>query len=106
MPIYALGTIPRAVGASALPVTQQAIRLGDVEVHPGEILVGDDDGIVVLSDAELDAALEAAEAIQRREGAIRSAMQNGTSLFEQLNFHEHVENLQAGRPSSLAFRAP
>src|SRR5215212_912868 len=106
MPIYALGTIPRAVGASALPVTQQAIRLGDVEVHPGEILVGDDDGIVVLSDAELDAALEAAEAIQRREGAIRSAMQNGTSLFDQLNFHEHVENLQAGRPSSLAFRAP
>ena len=106
LPIYALGTIPRAVGASALPVTQQAIRLGDVEVHPGEILVGDDDGIVVLSDAELDAALEAAEAIQRREGAIRSAMQNGTSLFEQLNFHEHVKNLQAGRPSSLAFRVP
>jgi 4-hydroxy-4-methyl-2-oxoglutarate aldolase len=106
LPIYALGTIPRAVGASALPVTQQAIRLGDVEVNPGEILVGDDDGIVVLSDSELDAAVEAAEAIQRREGAIRSAMQNGTSLFEQLNFHEHVENLQAGRPSSLVFRAP
>jgi 4-hydroxy-4-methyl-2-oxoglutarate aldolase len=75
-------------------------------VHPGEILVGDDDGSVVLSDAELDAALDAAEAIQRREGAIRSAMQNGTSLFEQLNFREHVESLQAGRPSSLAFRVP
>jgi RraA family protein len=103
LPIYSLGTIPRAVGASRLPVTQRPIRLGDVEVRPGEILVGDDDGIVVASDAELAAAIETAEAIQRREGRIRSAIQDGTSLFEQLNFAEHVENLQTGRPSSLAF---
>jgi RraA family protein len=103
LPIYSLGTIPRAVGASRLPLTHQPIRLGDVEVRPGEILVGDDDGIVVLSDAELEAAIATAEAIQRREGKIRSAIQDGTSLFEQLNFAEHVENLQAGRPSSLAF---
>ena len=103
LPIYALGTIPRAVGATRLGVTQQPIRLGNVEVRPGDILVGDDDGIVVLTDTELDAALETAETIQRREGRIRSAIQDGTSLFEQLNFVEHVENLQAGRPSSLAF---
>ncbi|HJV14691.1 MAG TPA: RraA family protein [Propionibacteriaceae bacterium] len=104
LPIYALGTIPRAVGATRLPDTQQPIRLGEVEIRPGEILVGDDDGIVVLNDSELDAALEAAEAIQRREGAIRAAMQDGISLFEHLNFTEHVANLQAGRPSSLAFQ--
>jgi RraA family protein len=105
LPIHALGTIPRAVGATRLPAAQEPIRLGDVEVRPGEILVGDDDGIVVLSDAELDAAVEAAEAIQQREGRIRSAIQEGTSLLEQLNFAEHLENLQAGRPTSLAFTA-
>jgi 4-hydroxy-4-methyl-2-oxoglutarate aldolase len=104
LPIYSLGTIPRAVGATELPVTNQPVRLGDVEVRPGEILVGDDDGIVVLSDAELDAALETAQAIQQREDAIRAAMRNGTSLFDQLNFHQHLANLQAGQPSSLAFR--
>jgi 4-hydroxy-4-methyl-2-oxoglutarate aldolase len=103
LPIYALGTIPRAAGATRLPVSQQPVRLGDIEVRPGEILVGDDDGIAVLSDVELEAALETAEAIQRREGRIRSAIQDGTPLFEQLNFAEHVANLQAGRPSSLAF---
>jgi 4-hydroxy-4-methyl-2-oxoglutarate aldolase len=101
--IYSLGTIPRAVGASRLPVTQQPIRLGEVAVRPGEILVGDDDGIVVASDAELEAVMKTAEAIQRRERKIRSAIQDGTSLFEQVNFAEHVENLQTGRASSLAF---
>jgi 4-hydroxy-4-methyl-2-oxoglutarate aldolase len=103
LPIYALGTIPRAVGAAFHPMTQGPVRLGDVEVHCGDILVGDDDGIVVVSDAELDAALETAEAIQRREGTIRSAIQGGASLFEQLNFAEHLENLQSGRTSSLTF---
>ena len=106
LPIYALGTTPRAVGATQVPVTQQAVRLGGVEVRPGDILVGDDDGIVVLNDAELDSALEAAEGIQRREGAIRAAIQHGTSLFDQLNFAEHVAALRDERPSSLAFREP
>ena len=103
LPIYALGTIPKAAGAHRLPTIQQPVRLGDVEVHPGEIMIGDDDGIVVVSDDELDAALPAAEAIQRREGAIRAAIQDGRSLFEQLNFAEHIENLQAGLPTALAF---
>jgi 4-hydroxy-4-methyl-2-oxoglutarate aldolase len=103
LPIYALGTMPRAAGATLPPSTQGPVRLGDAEVHPGDILVGDNDGIVVVSDAELDAALETAEAIQRREGTILSAIQGGRSLFEQLNFTEHLENLQSGRPSSLTF---
>jgi 4-hydroxy-4-methyl-2-oxoglutarate aldolase len=103
LPIYALGTIPRAAGATLSPSTQGPVRLGEVEVYPGDILVGDDDGIVILSDAELDAALETAEAIQRREGTIRASIQGGTSLFEQLNFTEHLESLQSGRPSSLTF---
>jgi 4-hydroxy-4-methyl-2-oxoglutarate aldolase len=103
LPIYALGTIPRAAGATLAPSMQEPVRLGEVEVYSGEILVGDDDGIVVVSDAELDAALQTAEAIQRREGTIRAAIQSGTSLFEQLNFTAHLESLQSGRASSLTF---
>lgn len=106
LPIYALGTTPRAAGATQVPLTQQPVHIGDVEVRPGDILVGDDDGIVVLSQAELDAALAAADEIQRREGAIRAAIQDGTSLFEQLNFAEHVAALRAGLPSSLALGEP
>ncbi|MFL6044516.1 MAG: RraA family protein [Propionibacteriaceae bacterium] len=104
IPIYALGTIPRAVGARQIPLTQRTIRLGEVEVNPGEVLIGDDDGIVVLSHKELDAALEAAQAIQGQENAIRAAIQGGASLFDHLNYSEHVENLHAGRSTALAFR--
>ena len=106
LPIYALGTTPRAAGATQVPLTQQPVHIGDVEVRAGDILVGDDDGIAVLSQEELDAALAAADEIQRREGAIRAAIQDGTSLFEQLNFAEHVAALRAGLPSSLALGEP
>ena len=106
LPIYSLGTTPRAAGATQVPLTQQPVHIGDVEVRPGDILVGDDDGIAVLSQEELDAALAAAEEIQRREAAIRGAIQDGTSLFEQLNFAEHVAALRAGLPSSLALGEP
>jgi hypothetical protein len=58
----------------------------------------------VLSDGELAAALDGAEAIQQREAVIRAAILDGTSLFEQLNFAEHVANLQSERATSLAFR--
>ena len=41
LPVYALGTTPKAAGAHGLPTIQQPVRLGDVEVHPGEIMIGD-----------------------------------------------------------------
>ena len=30
IPIYSLGTVPRAVGAAQIPLTQRTIRLGQV----------------------------------------------------------------------------
>jgi RraA family protein len=103
LPIYALGSTPRAHGASTLPSVSRPIRLGDVDVRPGDILVGDDDGIVVASDEELERALTVATSIQDREAAIRVAIEGGTSLFDLLNYREHVERLRDGQPTSLAF---
>lgn len=103
LPIYALGSTPRAHGASTFPSVSRPIRLGDVDVRPGDILVGDDDGIVVASDEELERALTVATSIQDREAAIRVAIEGGTSLFDLLNYREHVERLRDGQPTSLAF---
>ena len=94
LPIYALGSTPRAHGASTFPSVSRPIRLGDVDVRPGDILVGDDDGIVVASDEELERALTVATSIQDREAAIRVAIEGGTSLFDLLNYREHVERLR------------
>ena len=107
LPVYARGVAPSAPPARLVPVIQVPLTLGGVEVRPGDILLGDDDGVVVGDDAELEAAIETAETIQFREEALRASISAGTSLFTALNFDEHVARLRAGQPSSSAIgRSP
>jgi regulator of RNase E activity RraA len=103
LPVFARGVAPTACPARALPVTQVPITIGEVTVHPGDIVLGDDDGLVVATYTEIEAVLDAAEAIQQREQALQTAIAAGASLFDHLNYSEHVAALEAGRLSRLAF---
>jgi 4-hydroxy-4-methyl-2-oxoglutarate aldolase len=103
LPVFARGVAPSACPARALPVTQVPIVIGDVTVRPGDVVLGDDDGIVVGSEDELWQALHGAEVIQQRETALRRAIEAGESLFDHLNVDEHVAALRDGRDSKLTF---
>jgi RraA family protein len=105
LPIYARGATPRAASATVLPEVNVPVLLDTVTVSPGDILLGDDDGIIVVTEAELAAVIDKAEAIQVTEDALLSSMAEGVSLFDTLNFDEHVKNLRARQPSSLSFDA-
>jgi len=103
LPVYARGATPRAASALVVPEVNVPVLLGTVLVNPGDILLGDDDGIVVATEAELAAAIDRAEVIQATEDALWSSMAEGVCLFDKLNFDEHVKNVRAGRASSLSF---
>jgi len=102
LPVYARGTAPSACPARAAPVVQVPITIGAVQVRPGDLVLGDDDGVVVATE-EVQAVLERAEAIQRGEAALRAAIAAGSSLFDHLNYEEHVAAVRAGRDSRLTF---
>jgi regulator of RNase E activity RraA len=104
LPVYARGAVPSALPArSAHPVVQVPITVGGVPVHPGDVVVGDDDGVVVAGAEELAAVLEVAAEIQRREVALQLAIAGGSPLFDHVDFDRHLADLQAGRPSRLSF---
>jgi 4-hydroxy-4-methyl-2-oxoglutarate aldolase len=103
MPFYSRGVTPKAPPAIAVPEVQVQLTIGEVDVRPGDILVGDDDGIIVGTVADFEAIVDAAEAIQTREKALRISIENGHSLFDTLNFAEHRERVIAGRESRLTF---
>jgi 4-hydroxy-4-methyl-2-oxoglutarate aldolase len=88
LPFYARGAVPHAAGPGSPPGTPAPVQCGGVGVAPGDILVGDDDGIVVGSAGELAAALEAAEALQATERSILADIRDGRSLFDRLERHE------------------
>jgi 4-hydroxy-4-methyl-2-oxoglutarate aldolase len=103
LPVYARGVAPSACPARQAPVVQVPIMIGPVEVRPGDLVLGDDDGLVVATEQELWAVLEAAEAIQRREEALRARIVADSSLFDAMNYDEHVAAVRAGRESKLRF---
>ena len=103
MPVWSTGFAPNAYPAKALPEVGVALSLDGVRVEPGELIVGDDDGLVVGSEAELGAAVDAAEAIEAREKGLQARMLDGASLFDVMNYDEHLAELRAGRAGGLAF---
>ena len=103
LPYYARSSTPYAGTTTNLGETQVPVTCGGVTVHPGDVVLGDDDGLVFATVEELAAAVPIAEEIQRTEEIMQGRMAEGTSLLEMLNFESHCAALDAGEPSSLRF---
>jgi 4-hydroxy-4-methyl-2-oxoglutarate aldolase len=104
LPVFARGSTPRAgttVSRAALGTT---VDCGGVDVSPGDIVFGDDDGVLIATAERIEASLETAEAIARSERAILEAQARGEALHDLTNHDEHVAALDRGEASALAFR--
>jgi 4-hydroxy-4-methyl-2-oxoglutarate aldolase len=104
LPVYARGTSPRSGTSVSRAAHGQRIVCGGVEVSPGDIVFGDDDGLLVAPADRIAAALDTAELIARSERAILAGQARGESLHELTNHDEHVAALDRGDSSALAFR--
>src|SRR5262249_43582457 len=89
LPPYARGVCPAAGRAERLGVTQQAVVCGGVTVSPGDLVIGDRDGIVGVSEGERVTLLPGAEEVQRTEAAVLERLEHGEGLLAMLNFAEH-----------------
>lgn len=58
------------------------VSLGDVQVRPGDIVMGDADGVVVVPQVHEDAILEAAADVEKAEQAILEMIRAGSRLDE------------------------
>ena len=104
LPIFARGTTPRSGTAVSRAPLGATIVCGGVEVSPGDVVFGDDDGVLIASADRIAAALDTAELIGRSERAILAAQERGEGLRTLTNLDEHVAALDRGEASALAFR--
>jgi regulator of RNase E activity RraA len=103
LPVFARGTTPRSGTTVSRAAFGQTIAIGGVEVSPGDIVFGDDDGLLIAPASRVEAALEAGEFIGRAERATLAAQARGESLHDQTNHAEHAAALDRGETSALAF---
>ena len=65
-----------------LSATQEPVEIGGVHIHPGDWVIGDDDGLVVVPRAEAEDVLAEAEAKAATESEIRVAVRQGMPPLE------------------------
>ncbi len=79
MPVWARAETPAGPYRNGPGHLQRPISAGRVVVRPGDIIVGDDDGVVVVRLEELDEILLGAEAKFESETKIRAAIGSVTA---------------------------
>lgn len=104
LPVFARGSTP-ASGSARDPrgLDEGPVALGGVPVRPGDLVLGDDDGLAVATPDQLRAALAGAEEVERAEAAVLAGMGEGRGLADHTNLAEHRAARAEGRDSSLRF---
>jgi 4-hydroxy-4-methyl-2-oxoglutarate aldolase len=86
--IAAWGSSKRSVPGVNVPIT-----CGGINVVPGDLIVADDDGVVVVPRANAEAVLIAALERDARERSIVDRIHGGERLFEILGFDRVIAEL-------------
>ena len=86
--VSAQGSVKATPGAVNVPVV-----LGGQTVHPGDAVVADDDGVMVVPRGEVDRALAAARAREDKEAATRAAFEAGELGLDRYGLRDRLEEL-------------
>ena len=83
--ISAQGTVKETLGDVNVPVV-----CGGQVINPSDLIVGDDDGVVVVRRHDLDTVAEKSEAREDKEAAIRAKYRDGTLGLDMNNMRQRL----------------
>lgn len=80
--IFARGVVPRGPHKGFGGIIDGPVSVGGVSVQPGDLLIGDDDGVVVVPLASVNAVLKEVQRIEAHETQMLDAIRAGKSSAE------------------------
>ena len=90
-PVFARAVVPNAGGVQYAGEFQVPVQCGGAIVHPGDWVVGDEDGVVVVPQDRLESVIEAAKRLAVVEKKIEDEVAKGKDLATLLRYHELLE---------------
>lgn len=101
IPFFAMGTNPKA-GTKIYPgIIGCELNIDSVSINEGDCVIGDSDGIVIMSEEELNDSLPKAITVMEKEKAGQERIKNGATINDVFNFREHYEKLMSNEKSDL-----
>ena len=93
--VYARGAVvATARGRIMEEATNITVQFGGVQVRPGDIVLADRSGVVVIPQEKLDEVLPKAEELYVKEEAMISEIRNGASMLEVDNKFNYEKMLK------------
>lgn len=90
-PVFCRGLSIKGTGKNQPGKVNQPITMGDVVIHPGDIIVGDRDGLVVVAKDEVDATIANSLAREEKEDEMRQAIEHGATTAELLKLDDTLK---------------
>jgi len=90
-PVFAKCSCPNGTVKEAIGLHQEPVVCGDVTVCPGDLIVGNIDGVAVVRKGEITRVLEAAEAIAEKEDKIPDMLRSGKTTIDIYKFSKLYE---------------
>lgn len=79
-----------AIGRWEMIASQEPVVVGGVTVHPGDLIIAEFDGVLVVPREDSERVLVKAEQIVAAEGKVREEMRSGESPAASLDRHGHI----------------
>jgi 4-hydroxy-4-methyl-2-oxoglutarate aldolase len=92
-PVFCRGLSIKGTGKVHAGKVNVPVCIGDVVIRPGDIVVGDRDGLVIVSHEEAQSVLESARAREAKEEEFRMAIEKGVSTAELLGLLPTLKGL-------------
>jgi 4-hydroxy-4-methyl-2-oxoglutarate aldolase len=84
LPVFAQGATARGPVKETLGAIEVPIQCGGVLVRPGDVVAGDDDGVVIVPHEEAAQVVERVRAIHHKEEKVKKALAAGQTTVDIL----------------------
>lgn len=92
-PVYARAVSPKGSYKAHPGSINIAVSCGGLTVEPGDIVVGDDEGVAVVKPEYAEDVLEAAKDKLNSEAEMKERLQDGEYIYDINNFEEQYQRL-------------
>lgn len=92
-PVFCRGLSIKGTGKHQPGRIQVPVTVGDVVIHPGDIVVGDRDGVVIVSSERAQQVLELALSREQKEAEMKEAIARGATTVELMQLDETLRRL-------------